>query len=127
MAFNIVTQFVVTGTDPWTNSTDPGTLLGSFRTWGNAGNFGVSFDVGELWTNRDFDANVIGIAYLNGVCNTNKYHCLQDFHCHFGIATLYGFARNWPQFQLCTRWRISMYNYHVSLGILSRIPGAVSR
>ncbi|MEO6758266.1 MAG: PKD domain-containing protein, partial [Saprospiraceae bacterium] len=79
LVFNIVTQFVVTGTDPWTNSTAPGTLLASFRTWGNAGNFGVVFDVGELWTNRDFDDNVIGIAYLNGVCNTNKYHCLQDF------------------------------------------------
>jgi PKD repeat protein len=77
--FNIVTQFVVTGTDPWTTSTDAGTLLSSFRTWGNAGNFGVGFDVGELWTNRDFNGGTIGIAYLNGVCNTNKYHCLQDF------------------------------------------------
>lgn len=79
IAFNIVTQFVVTGTDPWTNSTNPGTLLASFRSWGNAGNFGISFDIGELWTNRDFDGGVIGIAYVPGVCNTNKYHCLQDF------------------------------------------------
>ncbi len=79
LAFNIVTQFIVSGTDPWTNSTAAGTLLGSFQTWGNAGNFGVTFDVGELWTNRDFDGGTIGIAYLNGVCNTNKYHCLQDF------------------------------------------------
>jgi PKD repeat protein len=75
----IVTQFVVTGTDPWTSSTAAGTLLASFRTWGNAGNFGVSFDLGELWTNRDFDGGTVGIAYLNAVCNTLKYHCLQDF------------------------------------------------
>ncbi|MEZ4919667.1 MAG: PKD domain-containing protein [Saprospiraceae bacterium] len=77
--FNIVTQFVVTGSNPWSNSNDAGTLLGSFRNWGNAGNFGVNFDVGELWTNRDFNGGTIGIAYLNGVCNSNKYHCLQDF------------------------------------------------
>jgi PKD repeat protein len=76
--FLIVTQFV-TSNDPWTQSTDAGTLLGSFQTWGNAGNFGVSFDVGELWTNRDFNGGTIGIAYLNGICNDNKYHCLQDF------------------------------------------------
>ena len=76
--FVIVTQFV-SSNDPWTASTDAGTLLGSFQTWGNAGNFGVPFDVGELWTNRDFNGGTIGIAYLNGICNDNKYHCLQDF------------------------------------------------
>nr|MBP6828600.1 PKD domain-containing protein [Saprospiraceae bacterium] len=77
--FLIVTQFVVTGTDPWTASTDPGLLLSSFKSWGNAGNFGVTFDDAELWTNRDFDGSVIGIAYQPGVCTVNKYHCLQDF------------------------------------------------
>ncbi len=77
--FVIVTQFVVTGNDPWTNSNDAGTLLGSFRNWGQAGNFGVPFDNGELWTNRDFDGGTVGIAYVPGMCNSNKYHCLQDF------------------------------------------------
>ncbi len=77
--FIIVTQFVVTGTDPWSPSTNPGTLLGSFATWGNAGNFGVAFDIGELWTNRVFTGNVVGIAYLNGVCNSAKYHCIRDW------------------------------------------------
>ncbi len=75
----IVTQFVVTGTDPWTPSTNAGTLLASFRDWGNANGFGVPFDNGELWTNRDFDGSTVGIAYIGGVCNANKYHCLQDF------------------------------------------------
>ncbi|MCS6928081.1 MAG: PKD domain-containing protein [Saprospiraceae bacterium] len=79
MDFVIVTQYVVTGTDPWTSSTDPGQLLASFRNWGNNNGFGVPFDNGELWTNRDFDGPTIGIAYLNGMCNSNKYHCLQDF------------------------------------------------
>ena len=79
--FVIVTQFVVTtqGGDPWTSSTNAGTLLDDFTNWGNAGNFGVTFDVGELWTDRDFNGGTIGIAWLNGVCNNVKYHCLQDF------------------------------------------------
>ncbi|MBC7776365.1 MAG: PKD domain-containing protein [Phycisphaerae bacterium] len=79
LSFNIVTQFVVSGTDPWTQSTDAGTLLDDFRTWGNNGGFGVSFDNGELWTNRDFNGGTVGIAYLGGICNNAKYHCLQDF------------------------------------------------
>lgn len=77
--YNIVTQFIVTGTDPWTSSTNAGTLLGSFASWGNGGGFGTPFDNGELWTNRDFQGSTIGIAYLNGLCNNQKYHCLQDF------------------------------------------------
>ena len=79
ITFIIVTQFVASGSDPWSNSTDAGTLLDSFRAWGNAGNFGVTFDIGELWTNRNFNGGTVGIAYLNGVCNSVKYHCLQDF------------------------------------------------
>jgi PKD repeat protein len=75
----IVTQFVVTGSDPWTSSTNASTLLSSFTTWGNSGGFGVPFDNGELWTNRNFDGSTIGIAWLGGICNSNKYHCLQDF------------------------------------------------
>ena len=77
--FAIVTQFVVSGTDPWSSSTDAGVLLPSFRNWGNAGNFGGPFDIGELWTNRNFNGGTIGIAYLDGLCNSFKYHCLQDF------------------------------------------------
>ncbi|MBN8676879.1 MAG: PKD domain-containing protein [Chitinophagales bacterium] len=78
LTFVIVTQFV-SSNDPWTNSTDAGTLLDSFRTWGNNGGFGVNFDLGELWTDRDFNGGTVGIAYLSGVCNNVKYHCLQDF------------------------------------------------
>jgi PKD repeat protein len=78
LVFVIVTQFV-SDDDPWTASTDAGTLLGSFRDWGNNGGFGVAFDVGELWTDRDFNGGTIGIAYLSGICNSVKYHCLQDF------------------------------------------------
>ncbi|MEI6408538.1 MAG: PKD domain-containing protein [Bacteroidota bacterium] len=77
--FLIVTQFVSTGNDPWTNSTNPNLLLDAFRTWGNAGNFGTNFDIGELWSNRDFDGGTVGLAWVGAVCTTFKYHVLQDF------------------------------------------------
>lgn len=85
LEFVIVTQFVVTGTDPWTSSTNAGTLLGSFQSWGNNNGFGVAFDNGELWTDRDFDGATVGIAWVGGICNSTKYHCLQDWT---GSATL---------------------------------------
>lgn len=77
--FVIVANVVYSANDPWSATLDAVTLLGEFASWGNAGNFGVAFDEAELWTNRDFTGSTVGIAYLNGICNSNKYHCLQDF------------------------------------------------
>ena len=81
IVFVIVTQFISTCNtcDPWTNSTNAGALLSSFRSWGNGGGFGVPFDLGQLWTDRDFNGGTIGVAYVPGLCNNNKYHVLQDF------------------------------------------------
>ncbi|MCB0642584.1 MAG: PKD domain-containing protein, partial [Phaeodactylibacter sp.] len=78
--FQIVEQFVVTssGGDPWTNSTNPGTLLGSFRNWGPGG-FSMTHDLGQLWTDRNLDGTVIGVAYVGGMCTNDRYHVLQDF------------------------------------------------
>jgi PKD repeat protein len=79
--FVIVTQFVVTatGTDPWTTSTAAGTFLDSFRTWGNGGGFGVTYDLAQIWTNRDFDGSTIGVAYVGTLCTSSRYQALQDF------------------------------------------------
>lgn len=80
--FVIVTQFVsnCNTCDPWTNSTAAGTLLSSFRTWGNGGGFGgVTYDLAQLWTDRDLNGGTVGIAYLNAVCNNNRYQVDQDF------------------------------------------------
>ncbi len=64
--------------DPWTSSTNPNTLLNSFTNWGPGG-FSAVHDLGQLWTNRDLDGSVIGIAWLNAVCTNIRYHVLQDF------------------------------------------------
>ena len=78
--FEIVTQFISTcsSCDPWTGNLAADTLLYDFTSWGQGGNFGVSFDVGELWTNRDFTGPTVGLAWVNAVCGSVKYHILQD-------------------------------------------------
>jgi len=79
--FEVVTQFVVatSGGNPWSSSTDAEILLISFRNWGNAGNFGVPFDVATLWTNRNFDGSTIGVAWLGGLCSELRYNTCQLF------------------------------------------------
>lgn len=76
----IVTQFTATtsASDPWTTSTDAGTLLNDFTDWGPGG-FAAVHDVGSLWTNRNFSGSTIGIAWLGVVCQGFRYNCLEDF------------------------------------------------
>jgi PKD repeat protein len=80
LQFTIVTIFVATtaGNDPFSTSTDPGALLDSFTSWGPTG-FGVTHDVASLWSARNFDGNVIGLAWLDAVCTSFKYNVLEDF------------------------------------------------
>nr|MBS0036914.1 PKD domain-containing protein [Saprospiraceae bacterium] len=79
--FNIVTQYTSTCStcDPWTSSNDAGSLLSSFTSWGNGGNFGVSYGNATLWTDRNFNGSTIGIAWIAGICNNNKYNVCSDF------------------------------------------------
>ncbi|MEZ5055977.1 MAG: PKD domain-containing protein [Saprospiraceae bacterium] len=66
--------------DPWTTSTDAGTLLGSFTGWGNGGGFGTTnYAVAGLWTNRNLAGSTVGIAWLSAICNNSRYHVCQDF------------------------------------------------
>ncbi len=85
--FVIVTQWLSTcsSCDPWTTSTDAFDLLMSFSGWGQGGNFQTSYDLAELWTNRDFDGQTVGIAWVGGLCNNNRYHCFQDFTSNAGL------------------------------------------
>ncbi len=78
--FEIVEQFIVVppANDPWSSSTNAATVLSSFTAWGPSG-FSEVHDLGQMWTNRDFQGGTIGIAWLSAVCTSNRYHCLQDF------------------------------------------------
>jgi len=86
--FIIVTQFIsaCASCDPWTSELGAGNLLGSFRAWGQALGFGVfTYDMAQMWTNRNFTGSTIGIAYLNGLCNSVRYHAIQDFSSNAGL------------------------------------------
>ena len=78
--FIIVTQFTPTtaASDPWTTSTNAGTLLNDFTGWGPSG-FGVTHDVATLWTDRNFNGGTVGIAWLSVICSSSRYNTCQDF------------------------------------------------
>ncbi len=78
--FTVVEQFVSTCNtcDPWTASTNAGTLLNSFTGWAGGG-FSSAHDLGQLWSNRNFSGSTIGVAWLNGLCGGSRYHVLEDF------------------------------------------------
>ena len=90
--FSVATIFVVTtGSDPWTSSTNPGSLLDDFCCWAGTGSsqqlgctgsnsFGSAHDVGELWTNRNFSGSTIGVAWIGTICSGMfKYSVNQHF------------------------------------------------
>ncbi len=65
--------------DPWSTSTDAGTLLTSFRSWALNNGFSLDHNLAGLWTNRNLDGGTVGIAYVGVLCTSFKYHVLQDF------------------------------------------------
>ena len=82
--FEVVTTFIATcnntSCDPWTNSTNAGTLLNSFQSWGQGGGFGgVTYDVATLWTGRNFNGGTIGVAWLSGLCTNLRYNTCENF------------------------------------------------
>ncbi len=63
--------------DPWSASTNAGTVLNSFSNWG-PGNLS-RHDVATLWTGRNFNGSTIGIAFLGAVCFNLRYNVCENF------------------------------------------------
>ena len=78
--FDVVEIVVATNdaNDPWSNSNDIDAVLDSFTGWGPNG-FDNQHDIGSLWSARNFDGDVIGLAWLNAVCTSFRYNVLEDF------------------------------------------------
>jgi hypothetical protein len=75
-----VTAIIVrtsSGADPYT-TTNPSTLLSQFRSYWINNHGGIQRDLAELFTGRNLDGSVIGIAWLNGVCTTYGYSVVQS-------------------------------------------------
>jgi hypothetical protein len=86
----ITTQLVRTNsaTQPYT-STNPNTLLNQLRTDWNNNHGGVTRDDVHLYTGKEVDGNVIGIAFVGVVCDVgNAYGLVQsDFDGNFMSST----------------------------------------
>lgn len=61
--------------DPY-STTNPTTLLAQMRAEWMANQGGVARDVAHLFTGKDLDGTVIGIAYLDGICYTSSGYSL---------------------------------------------------
>lgn len=86
--FVIPGQYTVdcAGCDPWSSSTNPGTLLTSFANWAK-NNLDIPHDVSSLWSDRNFDGSTIGLAYVGTVCNFNfRYNILEDFSTNASLT-----------------------------------------
>ena len=71
--------------DPYT-TTDPGGLLSQFRGEWNSNQAGIPRDYATLFTGRNLDGSVIGIAYLGVICTSSGYNVCQNLSS-FSCAT----------------------------------------
>ncbi len=82
--FEIVEHFVsnCSTCDPWSSSVEASTVLNSFTSWGPGG-FSQTHDIGQFWTDRNLCGNgdcfVAGLAWINAVCGSWRYHILENF------------------------------------------------
>jgi hypothetical protein len=97
------------------NSTDPLTLLVEFRDEWNANHTGISRDVAHLFTGKQLDGNVIGIAYLGVICNAYYGYGLSqsDFSSSFASVsdlTAHELGHNWNANHCsCTSYTMNPY------------------
>jgi len=76
-----ITQIIVrTAQGPYTQ-TDPSALLNQFRSEWNNNQKSVKRDVAHLFTGKNLDGSVIGIAYVGVICNKNSGYGLVQSDC----------------------------------------------
>ena len=82
--FEIVEHYIsnCSTCDPWSTTTNANALLNNFTNWGPSG-FSVNHDIGQFWTARDIcgdtGCGVAGLAWIDAVCGTWRYHILEHF------------------------------------------------
>ncbi|MDA0813151.1 MAG: M12 family metallo-peptidase [Verrucomicrobia bacterium] len=73
--------------DPY-SATDPNTLLNQFRSHWLSNHTSIQRDVSHLFTGKELDGNVIGIAWLNAVCGSYGFGLSQSlFSSNFALVT----------------------------------------
>lgn len=78
--FVIVEQWLSTcsSCDPWPSTTNSSTVLNSFTSWALSG-FSTAHNLGSMWSRRNYNNNVIGLAWVGVLCTANRYNILSDF------------------------------------------------
>jgi len=100
ISYEITTIIVRTAEpDPYT-STSPGTLLSQFRNHWNSSQGGVVRDVAHLFTGKNINGGVIGIASLSVICNLNSAYGLSESRFSGNLAfrtglTAHELGHNW--------------------------------
>ena len=87
---HLITAIVVRTAEPDPYSTtDPGGLLGQFRSHWEIAHTNIQRDVAHLFTGKAIAGSVIGIAFLPGVCNGDLAYGLveSDYNGNFACAT----------------------------------------
>lgn len=97
--------------DPYT-STDPDVLLSQFRSQWLVNHQDIPHDLAELFTGKNLDGNVIGIAWLWGVCRNVRYSLVQsDFSNTFQCVTdlsAHEMGHNWGAGHCtCSGWTMN--------------------
>ena len=67
--------------EEWSDGVNGAVILQEFRSWSHSGGFINDFDIGQMWTTRDFhylnDFGAIGVAYIKTVCGFSRFHLLE--------------------------------------------------
>jgi hypothetical protein len=103
-----------TSNGPYT-STDPTTLLNQFRSEWNSNQSGVQRDVAHLFTGKNIDGGVIGIAWLGVICNSGygyglvESDCCGSFACTTDLSA-HELGHNWNAGHCsCSGWTMNPY------------------
>jgi len=78
ITYEITTILVRTSEpDPYSTN-DPGSLLSQFRSQWNQNHGGIPRDVAQLFTGKNLDGSVIGIAFVGVICGSSSYGVVQS-------------------------------------------------
>lgn len=128
---HVISQIVVriAEPDPY-SATDSGTLLNQFRSQWINNHSSVPRDIAHLFTGKNIDSSVIGIAWIGAICGSYGYGLVQSDCCgSFACATdlsAHELGHNWNA-QHCdcagtTKWTMNPYitcanQFHPTLSV----------
>jgi hypothetical protein len=79
VTFSVVYQHAwTTSGDPYSGTSSDSLLIQFQNYWESNVRSAHPYDVAHLWTGRDLDSNIVGLAYISAVCSSYGYGLSQD-------------------------------------------------